>query len=155
VGDAEALGDRVGGLEADAPDVGGQPVRLAADHVDRLVPVGLVDPHRQRRGDTNALQEDHHLLDRLLLLPRTGDHPGALGPKTGDLDQAARLLLDHLQGGLAEVIDDPLGHLGADALDQSRAEVAADALDGGGQHRLVGLDLELAAVLRVAAPPAP
>jgi hypothetical protein len=47
VGDAKALGDLVGGLEADAPHLGGQPVRLAPDYLDRLVLVGLVDPYRQ------------------------------------------------------------------------------------------------------------
>jgi hypothetical protein len=100
------------------------------------------------------LQEDHHLLDGPLLGPGGRDHRGALGPKAGHLDQPARLLLDHLQGGLAEVVDDPLGHLGADPLDQPRAEVAADPLDRRRQHGVVGLDLELAAILGVAGPAA-
>jgi hypothetical protein len=68
---------------------------------------------------------------------------------------ALRRLLNHLQGGLAEVVHDPLGHLGADPFDQPRAEVAADSLDGRRQHGDVGLDLELAAVLGVAGPPSP
>jgi hypothetical protein len=154
VGDTQALGELVGGLEPDPPHVGGQPIRLPADHLDGVVAVGLVDPHRQRGGDANALQEDHHLLDGLLLLPRGGDHLGALGAKTGHLDQPPRVLLDDLQGGRAEVVDDPLGHLGADPLDQSRAQVAADPLDRCRQHGVVGLDLELAAVLGVAGPAA-
>jgi hypothetical protein len=75
--------------------------------------------------------------------------------KPRDLDQAARCLLDHLQGGLAEMVDDPLGHLGADPLDQSRAEVAADPLDGRRQHGVIGLDLELTAILGMARPERP
>jgi hypothetical protein len=53
------------------------------------------------------------------------------------------------------VVHDPLGHPGPDSLDQPRAEVAADALDGRRKHRLVGLHLELAAVLGMAFPAAP
>jgi hypothetical protein len=124
------------------------------DDLDCVVPVGLVDPYRQRGRHPNPLEEDHHLLDGPLLLPRGRDHPGALGAKARHLDQPTRLLLDHLQGGLAEVVDDPLGHLRADPLDQPRAEVTADSLNGGGQHRLVHLNLELAAVLGMARPPA-
>jgi hypothetical protein len=53
--DAKALRELVGGLEPNAPHIGGQPIRLALDHLDRLVTVGLVDTHRQRRGDANTL----------------------------------------------------------------------------------------------------
>jgi hypothetical protein len=42
----KALGDLIGGLEPNSPHLGGQPVRLPADHLDRLVLVGLVDPYR-------------------------------------------------------------------------------------------------------------
>jgi hypothetical protein len=153
VGDTQAAGELVGGLEPDPPHVGGQPIRFAADHLDGLIPVGLVDPHPQRGRHPNALQEDHHLLDGLLLGPGGGDHGRPFGAKPRDLDQPFGVLLDHLQGGLAEVVDDPLGHLGTDPFDQPRTEVAADSLDGGRQHGLVGLDLELPAILWVAGPP--
>jgi hypothetical protein len=46
--------NRVGGLEADPPDVGRQPVWLPLDRLDRLVAVLLVDLHRQGRGDAHA-----------------------------------------------------------------------------------------------------
>jgi hypothetical protein len=100
------------------------------------------------------LQEDHDLLDDLLLGPGGGDHRGAFGTKAGHLDQPPGVLLDHLQGGLAEVVDDPLGHLGPDPFDQPRAEVATDPLNGRRQHRGVGVDLELAAVLGMTGPAA-
>src|SRR5215217_2804967 len=47
VGDTQAAGELVGGLEPDPPHLAGQPVRLPPHHLDRLVPVGLVDPYRQ------------------------------------------------------------------------------------------------------------
>jgi len=154
VRDPRGGGDGVRRLEPDAPDLGGQAVRLGADDVDRGAAVLLVDAHGQRGGHAHALQEDHDLLDRPLLLPRRGDQPGPLRAEAGHLGQPRRLLLDHPQRVGAEVVDDPLGQLGADALDQARAQVAADALHGRGQHGGVVLDHELPAVLRVGAPPA-
>jgi hypothetical protein len=83
------------------------------------------------------------------------DHAGAFGTQASHLDQPPWRLLDHLQGGLTEMVHDPLGHLGADPLDQPRTEVTADPLDRRRQHGVVGLDLELAAILGMARPPAP
>jgi hypothetical protein len=152
---AQTPGELVGGLEPNPPHLGGQPVRLPADHLDRLVPVGLVDPHRQRRRHAHALEEDHHLLDGLLLGPGGHDHRGPLGTQTRHLDQPARRLLDQPQRVLAEVVNDPLGHLGTDPPDQPRTQIPADPLDGRREHGGVGLDLELAAVLGMAGPAAP
>src|SRR5829696_7606132 len=71
MGDAQALGDLIGGLEPDPPHLASESIRLAADHLDRVVAVGLIDPHRQRGRHPHALEEDHHLLDGPLLLPRS------------------------------------------------------------------------------------
>lgn len=154
VRDADGLGDLVRGEEADAPDVGGQAVGLVLDDRDRRVAVLLVDAHRDRRRHLDGLEEKHDLLDRLLLLPGVGDLLGALGAEAGDLDEALRLLLDDLERVQPEVPGDAVGEDRADALDQAGAEVAADALDGGGQDGRVVLHRELLAVLRVGAPPA-
>ena len=153
-GDADRRGDGVRGLEADAPHIRGQPVRLGAHHGDRGVAVLLVDPHRQRGGHPDTLQEHHHLLDGLLLGPGGSDHRGALGAEAVDLDQAAGLVVDDVHDVDAEVGDHALGHHRADALDQARAQVSLDALGGGRQHGGVGVHLELLAVFRVARPPA-
>jgi hypothetical protein len=112
----------------------------------------LVDPHGEGGGDAHTLQEDHDLLDGLLLLPGGSDQPGALGTELGHFDQPLGLFLDHVQGGDTEVVDDPLGEPRSDPLDQPRAEVAADALHGGRQHGGVILDGELPAVLGVRSP---
>ena len=153
-GDADAHGDRVGGLEADAPHVGREPVRLAADHADGLVAVLLVDLDGQRRGDPHALQEHHHLLDGLLLGPGGGDHRGALGAQAVHLDQPPGRVVDDVHDVGAEVGDHAFGHHRADALDQPGAQVPLDALHGGRQHRGVGGHLELPAVPGVGRPPA-
>ena len=118
VRDPDRLGDRVGGLEADAPHLRGQPVGLAAHHRDRIVGVCLVDPDRQRRRHPDARQEHHHFLDRLLLLPRVGDPLGPFGSEPVHLDQPAGLLFDDRQDVGAEMRDHPLGHRRPDPLDQ-------------------------------------
>jgi hypothetical protein len=152
--DADRRGDRIGGLETDPPDVRGQPVGLLLNGADRFVAVFLVDLHRQGRGDADALQEDHDLLDGLLLGPRVLDAGAAFRAEAGDFDEAAGLVVDDVHDAGAEVADHPFGHDRADALDQAGSQVPADALLGGGQHGRVGLDIELPAVLEVGTPAA-
>ena len=153
-GDADRTGDGVGGLEADPPHVGGQPVGLVAHDRDGRVAVFLVDPHRQRGGHPDALEEDHHFLDGLLLGPGGGDHGGALGAQPVDFDEPGWLVVDDVHDVHAEVRDHAFGHDRADALDQARAQVFLDARGGGGQHRGVGVHLELPAVPGVGRPAA-
>lgn len=119
VRDADGLGDLVGGEETDAPDVGGEAVRLVLDDGDRRVAVLLVDAHRDRRGHLDGLEEEHDLLDRLLLLPGLGDLLGAFGAEPGNLDEALGLVLDDLERVQAEVLGDAVGEDGADALDEA------------------------------------
>jgi hypothetical protein len=98
------------------------------------------------RWRPRPLQEDHHFLNGLLLLPRAGDEPGLLGPDTGHLDQALRLFLDDAQDICPEVSDHPLGHHRADALDQPRSQITLDPLNRRGQHRRIRPHLELTAI---------
>src|SRR5262249_28685584 len=134
VGDAQTLRDLVSRLEADAPDLSGEAVRLVLDDSDRGVAVGLVDTHGQAGGNANPREKNHHLFDGLLLRPGPCDHLCAFGTEAGHLTQALGFLLDDAQRVHVEVGDDALGHLGADALDKARTQVAAYALDGSGQH---------------------
>jgi hypothetical protein len=50
--------------------------------------------HRQRRGHPDALQEHHHLLDRLLFLPGVGDR----GADHVDRPIAVLLVDPHISG---------------------------------------------------------
>ena len=63
----------VGGLEADAPDVVGQLVRVLLDLGDGFLAVGAVDPDRPTGTDAVLGQEEHDLADFLLLLPALAD----------------------------------------------------------------------------------
>ena len=125
--DAELLRDRVGRAEADAPDLVGEPVRVRADHADRVLAVLLDDARRERRRHAVALQEHHHVLHVALLGERLGDLGRALARRCPiDLGQPLAALVDHLERLDAELLDHRLRELGTDARDDARAEEALD-----------------------------
>ena len=74
------------------------------------------------------LQEHHDLADGFLVAPGQPDLGGPLGTDAGDLDQPLALLLDDVEHGLAERLDQLLRVDRADALDQPRAQVLLHAL---------------------------
>ena len=57
--DAESFRDQIGGTEADAPDVAGQPVGVLAQDLHGIGAVGLEDTHRAGRADAVLVQEHH------------------------------------------------------------------------------------------------
>jgi hypothetical protein len=153
VRDARRLGDRVGGPEADPRTSAASPASLVPNDPDGPVLVLLADPGGQGRRHARALEEDHYFLDGLLLLPGTGA-PGALRLGARHLGQPGRLLPDDPQNAGPEMVSYPPGRHRADALDHPRAGVAANSLNGGGQHRRVGTSLELPAAPWMRGPPA-
>ncbi len=112
----------------------------------------LVDPGGVARADAVGLQEDHDRADLLLLVPGLLDHPDPLRADPLDLGELLDIALDDVEGLLLEPLDDPLGHDRADPLDQPRAEVFLDPGDRGGDGAFAEDDLELLAVLGMAAP---
>ena len=127
--DAELGCDLIGGSEADAADVAGQPVRVLRDQLNRIGAVGLVDADRARGADAIAVQEQHDLADHLLLGPAPDDPLGALRADAGHLAQAARLLLDDFEHALAEGSDQLPRIDRPDAADRAGPEVFLDPLD--------------------------
>src|SRR6266478_3355786 len=92
--DAELGRDLIGGAEADATDVAGQPIRV--------------------------------LRDELLLGPAANDTLRPLRADAGHLAQAARLLLDDVEHGIAEGAYQLLRVDRPDAADHARAEILLD-----------------------------
>ena len=126
--DAELHRDRVGGLEADAADVARQPVRVLGHDLDGIGAVGLEDPHRPRRADAVAVQEDHDLPHRLLLGPGGENAGSANRPDAVDLAQPVRRRLDDVEHLLAEGAHELLGVDRTDAPDHAGREVLLDAI---------------------------
>ncbi len=150
--DAELGGDLVRRLEADAVDVGGQPVGVLLHQLRGVGAVGLVDLDRVVGGDPVRLEEDHHLLDLPLLLPGAHDLLASFGADPLHLGQPLRPVLDDVERLQAERRHHPGGHHLADPADQAGPQVLLDADERAGGDRGVGGDPELPAVLRVVDP---
>ena len=90
-----------------------------------------------------AVQEQHDLADHLLLGPASLDACGPLGPDAGHLLQPFGCLLDGIEHGLAERLDQLAGVDRADALDHAGAEIAQDTLERGRRGRFQEGSLEL------------
>src|SRR5271157_1128 len=150
--DAQIASDLVGGLESDAVDVERQAIGVLLDGGDGAVAVLLEYLHRQQRGDAMALQEDHHLPDLLLARPRLPDLGAALGADPIDLDEALGLGIDDVQRLEPKVLDQALGHDGADAFHHAGAQVLLDTHDRGRRQGRVRARSELRPVLLVGDP---
>ena len=100
------------------------------------------------------LQEEHDVLDLLLVRPSLTDPLNPFLPDAGHLQEPLRIGFDDLQGVRPEGIDNELRVLWPDALDEPGAQIFLDAVDRGRQGFLKGHHLELAAVFAVNLPPA-
>ena len=134
--DAEPHRDGVGGLEADAADVAGQPIGILRHHLHRVGAVGLEDAHRARGPDPVAVQEHHDLAHRLLLGPGGGDPLRPHRADAVDLPQAFGARLDDVEHPLAECTDELLRIDRSDTPDHAGAEIPLDALGRGGRGGL-------------------
>ena len=129
--DAQLHGDGVGRLETDAADVARQAIWVFGHDLDGVRAVGLEDPHRPRRADAVALQEDHDLPHRLLLGPGSGDAAGSYRPDTRDFPQTIRRRLDDVEYLLAESAHELLRINRPHAPDHAGREVLLDPVGRG------------------------
>ena len=138
--------DLICGPEPDPADIPRQAIRVLADHPNRIVAIGLVDPHRPRGSNAVGVQEQHDFPDDLLLGPAGDDPCRPLGADAAHLPQPLRLLLDEIEHRLAEATHQPLGIDRTDPADHSRREIPLDALK---RCRRAGLDEGRAELLAV------
>ena len=87
----------IGGLEADAPDVVGQPVGVLLDLGDGFLAVGAVDPDGPAEADAMLGQEEHDLADFLLLLPTLADPLDPFLADPLDVEEEVRGRLEDFQ----------------------------------------------------------
>ena len=134
--DAHLLGQFVGRLKADAPDVAGQAIRVLLHLVEGLIAVGLPDADRPGRTDAVRVQKDHDVAHGLLLFPAGANQGDAVLADALDFLEKRRTFIDHFQGAVAEGLDDLVREKGTDALDESGSEELFDALGRIGRRRL-------------------
>ena len=145
----EAAGQTVGGEKAQPLDVQGQLVGVGGDHLQGLGAIALINLPGVGQAHPQPLQGHHHVPHLLAALPVPANLLDALGAEAGDLFEALRLVVDHLQGVAPEMGHQAAGQLRADALDQPRGQVLFDARHRGRQHRVPPDHLELLAPLGV------
>ena len=131
VGISHVFGDGIGGFESDAPDVVRQAIRILLYLLYGFLAVSLVNLGGVGAAHAIALQEDHDVLDVLLLFPRLGDEVDAFFADSIDFSEPLDILLYNLQRLLPELSHNLLGIYGTDALDETAAQVFLDAHDGG------------------------
>ncbi len=141
---AHALSDLVGGAEADSRQVDGQAVGIGANSFDGFFPVNFVDAHGPAGADALGVEEDHDLANDLLFGPGGLDLVAAGRSDALDFAQTDGTVLDDVEDLFAEFVDEFLGILGADALDEAAAEVFLNPLQRSrrGATDQVGLQLE-------------
>ena len=104
-------------FEPDTPDIICQAIRIFLHYLDAVIPIGLVDLGRMAGRDIVTLQKEHDVLDLLLLLPALLDPLHADLPDAGHLQQAVRILLDHVQRIGTKLLHDSPGELRPDTFD--------------------------------------
>ena len=144
--DPESLGELVGRLETDAPDIVGQSVRVFSNLFDGLVAVATIDAKRSSCADAMLIKEQHDPADVPSLFPCFFDVGKFLGADASNVKKQIGVLIEDIQELFAVESHHPLGQLGADAADGSRSEVALHSFGGGGREGLQFIGAELSAV---------
>jgi len=141
---SQALGQGIGGLEADAVDIESQTVGIFGNPDNRFIAIGLVNAHCPRGAKTMRLQKHHDLANDLLLGPGAGHALLALGADAFQFQQTFRGLFDDVEYRFAKGAHQFLGEVRTDTLDHAGAEVFLDAFQRGGWHdlQLGGLELQ-------------
>src|SRR5262245_44246814 len=107
-------------MKAYAPDVGGQPIRIGTNEVDRPGAIGLVNADGSCRSYTVRLKEDHDRAHGFLLLPALANPLDAPWADPFDLLEKGGAFVDDGESALAEHLDDPACKMRADPFDQPR-----------------------------------
>ena len=124
-------------VKADSRDVRRERIGVLPQHGDGRVAVALKNSNGLRGAHAMTLQEDHDGLHRFLFGPGLTNLLRALFANPFHLAKAGGFLVDYPKGLHAEGFDEAFGVNFSDSLDQARAEILLDSLDGSGEHRFV------------------
>ena len=142
------LHDGVHALEAEAGDLT-QPVGAFPQQRNTCRPKVVVDPHGRRRRDLERRENRHQIPQRLALGVSGLDLLQTIRRDASNLQKAFRLVLDHIQRGKAETLNDGVRCPLSDVLDEAGGEITVNALQRSRDDLLPALDLELKAILAV------
>src|SRR5208282_6229911 len=95
--DAYLPGNLVGGLETNAVNVLGQPVRVVADLLNGALAISPVNAHGSTRADAVRVEKQHNVADDFLLVPRCLDSLPAFWADAVHIFQPGRRLLDNVK----------------------------------------------------------
>ena len=142
-GNPESLGQRIGGLEANAMDIERQPIRILLDADNRLIPIGLINPDSTCGANPMRVQEDHDLPDDFLGLPRLDHSLLAFGANPIELSQPFGRLFNDVKHLLAKRLDEFFGKVRPDTFDHPRTQILFNAFEGTRRDDAEGLRLKL------------
>ena len=151
-GNAELAGDVIGGLEADAGNITREEIGIGTHFLDRLVAVGLINPHSAAGADAIGVEENHDLPHDFLFGPGCADRAPPFRADSPHLLQPHGLTVDNVEHTLAKFLNQLLGIDGSDAFDETTCEVFFDSLPRGGCARLEKVRLELRAMVAILNP---
>ena len=139
-------------MEADTGDLICQAIRLLLDHRHRVGGVALVDAGSEGGTEAVLLEEYHDAVGVFAGPPCVAQRGRAFVTDALHLSEALRMLVEDLQGLLAELVNETLRHDLPDAGHEPRAEVGDDGFARCRPHHLIVLKLELPPVATVVDP---
>ena len=140
---AELLGNAVGGFEADSPNLVGKTIGITLHHLHAVLPIFPINLCGIGNAHAMSLQEEHDVLDVLLLRPALLDLFHAFLTDSFHLIEALDVVFNHVDGFSAELGDNETRETRSDAFDQTAAEIFFYAVGGGRHHLLPTFTLKL------------
>ena len=151
-GNIQMGGQLVSHVKLDAVILITQHIRVFAQCVDCCHAQTLIEQRRERDRQTVFGQKVHQQAHFAHFGELLTDVSCLACGDAANLGQALGFVLQHVEGLRAEGLGDAHGELGADAADESRAEILCHAAGGLGQAALEAVRLELLAIRRMGDP---
>ncbi len=149
---AQFLGYAVRDPESDTPHLGRQPIGILLHDRHCAVSIMAVNAVGIGGGDSVPLQEEHDMLDALLLGPALTDLLQFCRRYAGNLGKPLRLFIQDPQDLLSEGLHHALGDYRTHALQYAGGEIENQSLRAGGPFQLIAGELELVTILRMTHP---
>ena len=142
----------VGGKEADAEYIHGQPVRVVAHYPDGVVSIETIYLGGICRAYPVALEKDHDIAHFFLLVPCPLYHIDTFFAYARNVMKSLHIGIYNVERCFAKLGHEPFRHNRPDALYHAGTQVAFNALGRCGKEGFIRCDPELLAVAGMDAP---